>query len=132
MKALLKQSLRKAFELYLDDIVELLLAKCLECGENRDHFHHLVPKVYNGKTVVPVCHECHGHIHNKDFTDHKELTIQGMIKAGRKIIDQETLRKIAEELSQGKTYLEIRKKFEVGNSTILKARSLFPELFNRN
>lgn len=124
MRALLKDRLRKAFEARLDSIVSAVLSQCLECGADTSHFHHLVPKVRGGVTVVPLCDVCHGKVHDMDFTDHKELTKEGMKKAGLKVISDETYKKICKCLSQGWTFRKISEEFGVGSSTITRAKEM--------
>jgi hypothetical protein len=129
MRSLLKDRLRKAFEAQLDQIVDAVLSKCLECGADTAHMHHLVPRVHGGQVMVPVCNKCHGYIHDLDFTNHSELTKAGMRKAaeeGRfKFVDDSMLRAIAKRLDEGWTYRKIIEKHRVGKATIAKARRLY-------
>jgi DNA invertase Pin-like site-specific DNA recombinase len=46
--------------------------------------HHVIPKALGGNkedNLVPLCEACHGLVHNKDFTDWKELQRAGITKA---------------------------------------------------
>jgi hypothetical protein len=52
---------------------------CFECGSNGPlHFHHPIPRRLGGKKTIPLCEECHGKIHNIDFTNHGILTKKGL------------------------------------------------------
>lgn len=52
---------------------------CFECGSNGPlHNHHVVPRKLGGTKTVPLCEECHGKIHNLDFTNHGILTKKGL------------------------------------------------------
>jgi predicted HNH restriction endonuclease len=56
-------------------------APCFECGNPSDHNHHVIPKVYGGTQTIPLCEQCHGKVHDRKFTNHKEMTRMGLEKA---------------------------------------------------
>jgi hypothetical protein len=122
MKSILKDRLRKAFESHLDSVVEYVLSKCLECEADTDHMHHLIPKVHDGETVVPVCNACHGKVHDINFTNHAELTKAGMEKAGIRLVDDVLIEAVAQMLGDGKTYTEIANDLKVSRQTISKVK----------
>ena len=58
-----------------------MLGICFECEKACDiHNHHVVPRVVGGTKTVPLCEECHGKVHNKNFLRHSELTKIGLKK----------------------------------------------------
>lgn len=66
--------------------------KCVNCGGQAEHYHHVIPKSLGGtdnKTnLVPLCNSCHGKLHGIEFTSgklsHSELTRLGLEKARQK------------------------------------------------
>jgi hypothetical protein len=52
---------------------------CFECGRPARHNHHVVPQALGGTKTVPLCHRCHGLVHDVDFLHLSELQ-----KAARK------------------------------------------------
>ena len=61
---------------------------CINCGKEATQLHHVVPQVLGGNNVdncVWLCDECHGKIHNIEFTNnqlsHSDLTKLGIEKA---------------------------------------------------
>ena len=58
---------------------------CQYCGGDTEHVHHLIPIAVGGdnreNNLIPLCLECHGKIHNKDFSNWKELQRIGIEKA---------------------------------------------------
>ncbi len=54
--------------------------KCFECEKEAEHYHHVVPKVLGGTKTIPLCNYCHGLVHDRDFTHHKNLTKNGIQK----------------------------------------------------
>jgi hypothetical protein len=58
---------------------------CFECGiDGEIHNHHVVPKSKGGTKTVPLCTICHGKIHDRNFLNHKQLTIQGLANAKKR------------------------------------------------
>ena len=49
---------------------------CQYCGKPTEHIHHLIPIFKGGdnriSNLIPLCAECHGLIHNKNFKYDKE------------------------------------------------------------
>lgn len=131
MKTLLKARLRAAFELVLDGIVEDVLKQCLNCDASTQHFHHAVPRVLDGKTTIPVCHECHGKIHDANFMDHGELTKQGLRRAadeGRFLMHDESMyQKVFALLRAGYKSRQIRYRLGIGGTFYHKAKKRFTE-----
>jgi hypothetical protein len=54
---------------------------CFECGEPAECDHHVVPKSLGGTKTIPLCLECHGLVHERDFVRHKRLQMIGIAKA---------------------------------------------------
>ena len=54
---------------------------CFECGNTSDHDHHVIPKVYGGSKTIRLCERCHGKVHDRKFTNHKEMTKKGLAAA---------------------------------------------------
>lgn len=57
------------------------LDPCINCGNEGQHLHHVVPKSLGGNegsNLVPLCEVCHGRVHNRAFIDHKALTKAGL------------------------------------------------------
>ena len=55
--------------------------KCLECGEPRDEWHHLVPFSKGGKMMLPLCNNCNDLIHDKNLTSMRALAKDGKKRA---------------------------------------------------
>lgn len=48
--------------------------KCYECNKHGDiHFHHIIPYSKGGRKTIPLCEECHGKVHGRDFLKHSQL-----------------------------------------------------------
>lgn len=43
--------------------------------------HHVIPKTLGGTKTLPLCAVCHGLVHDRKFTSHRELTIKGLQQA---------------------------------------------------
>lgn len=41
---------------------------CFECGDPKDHDHHVVPLSRGGTKTIPLCSRCHGLAHHKRMT----------------------------------------------------------------
>ena len=47
---------------------------CFECDATGDiHQHHVVPKSLGGTRTIPLCVECHGKVHGRDYLKHTRL-----------------------------------------------------------
>lgn len=60
------------------------LDPCINCGNEGQHLHHVVPKVLGGNegsNLVSLCETCHANVHEVSFTNHKTLTKVGLQKA---------------------------------------------------
>lgn len=62
--------------------------KCINCGAEANHWHHVVPKSLGGRegtNKVPLCDKCHGLVHGVSYSDgtisHSDLTKQGLKRA---------------------------------------------------
>jgi len=56
---------------------------CINCGQPAEHWHHVVPKVLGGNDTtncVPLCHNCHGLVHDKKMAS-KALQRAGIERA---------------------------------------------------
>ena len=60
------------------------LDPCINCGNEGQHLHHVVPKSLGGNegsNLVSLCLTCHGLVHNKNFLKSKELQRKGIERA---------------------------------------------------
>ena len=62
--------------------------KCINCGAEASHWHHVVPKSLGGRegtNKVPLCDTCHGLIHGVSYSNgvisHSELIKTSLRKA---------------------------------------------------
>ena len=55
--------------------------RCFECGRPAKHNHHVVPRSFGGTQTVPLCYECHGKVHGRNFANHRNLTLAGIRRA---------------------------------------------------
>ncbi len=62
--------------------------KCINCGAEATHWHHVVPKSLGGRegtNRVPLCDKCHGLIHGVSYSDgtisHSDLVKQSLKRA---------------------------------------------------
>ena len=65
----------------MNNTITINLDKCFECGEPKEHMHHVIPKSKGGKKMIPLCAKCHGLVHGKDFVKHRTLLLEGIKKA---------------------------------------------------
>ena len=86
----------------------MIIGICFECGnEGGIDNHHVVPESLGGTKTVPLCYECHGLVHDRDFVKHRALVRAGIERAraegkynGRKVGSGET---VAQYLEKDKT-----------------------------
>lgn len=58
------------------------MKKCFECNStNFLHEHHVVPRVLGGTKTIPLCANCHGLVHSRDFLKSATLQKLGIEKA---------------------------------------------------
>ena len=115
--------------------------RCFECGSDTSiHFHHIVPKILGGTKTIPLCIQCHGKVHNNDFTSFQTLARIGLKKyverggkLGRKHNSNETIetfiskpkiKRIISLLNEGKSVRQIIKLTNASPTTIVKVRKL--------
>ena len=115
--------------------------RCFECGSDANiHFHHVVPKILGGTKTIPLCIQCHGKVHNNDFTSFQTLAQIGRKKyverggkLGRKHNSNETIetftskpkiQKIISLLNEGKSVRQIVRLTNTSATTIVKVRKL--------
>lgn len=129
MRDLLKARLRSVFEEILDELIGRLtngvIANCIECGAPTDHFHHPIPKVLGGSSTIPVCHACHGKIHNLDFENHGSLIKAGIDRARtgkNRLLTKDEIAEIRSAIDRGIPSRAIKKLFRCGDSTITRIR----------
>ncbi len=101
--------------------------RCFECDSKANHAHHVVPHVKGGTRTLPLCGECHGKVHDQDFTNHSELTKAGIVKArkegrphGRPKMDVDC-NKVAKLRSKGLTWQEVGVKLGISFETLRKS-----------
>ena len=119
--------------------------KCINCGAQAEHYHHVVPKSLGGtdkKTnLVPLCNSCHGKLHGIEFTNgklsHSELTRLGLERARQKgkriglekgqklttkksIIAKELIQKYSKDFNGNLSDAEVIKICEIARNTYYK------------
>ena len=58
---------------------------CFECGGAPVEMHHIVPRSMGGTRTLPLCHSCHGKIHDvKRSVNHRALVKKGLAAAAAK------------------------------------------------
>jgi 5-methylcytosine-specific restriction endonuclease McrA len=59
--------------------------KCVNCGKQAEHYHHIIPRSLGGTdnetNLVALCNTCHGKLHGLEYTDGK-LSHSELIKKG--------------------------------------------------
>ena len=81
---------------------------CFECGSKDEiHYHHVVPFSNGGTKTIPLCSICHGKVHERRFTNHREMVIRALknkkeqgIILGRPIDTKETKEDILKKYSE--------------------------------
>lgn len=115
---------------------------CFECGADKNiHQHHVVPQIRGGTKTIPLCGNCHGKVHGKNFgLEWKRLQMEGIQRAmargqygGRKIGTKESVekfinkpksKKIMNDLRNGHTIANITSMRNCSSSTVLKVKKL--------
>jgi hypothetical protein len=117
---------------------------CFECGSDQTiHFHHVVPKSRGGKMAIPLCENCHGLVHGKNFLHHRKLQMDGIERAklrgtykGRSSDTIETVEKFlskpknkiaSEYLKQGIKGCEISKITGLNPNTVSKIKKILKQ-----
>ena len=58
---------------------------CANCGGVSEHLHHIVPLIKGGtnndSNIIQLCNKCHGLVHDRDWTNHKKATKEGLERA---------------------------------------------------
>jgi len=111
---------------------------CFECGSKESiHYHHIIPEVMGGKQTIPLCEECHGKVHDRTFTKHRELQRIGIERAklegkfqGRKVNSVEPVEKYLEKEKTkgiinlymiGTSVREIQRTLKCSSNSVYKA-----------
>jgi hypothetical protein len=81
----------------MSNLVTIDFDKCYECGEPKDDMHHIVPKSKGGTKTIPLCLKCHGLVHDRDFVRHRQLMLEGIMRA--KALGKYTGRKLGTTLT---------------------------------
>lgn len=55
-----------------------MVAICFECSKPAQHLHHVVPRSCGGTKTLPLCEQCHGLVHDKQFMSISALTSSAM------------------------------------------------------
>lgn len=112
---------------------------CFECGSSENiHQHHIIPKSLGGTKTIPLCVECHGKVHQKDFVKFQNLAKLGRErytanggKLGRKsgsvestetFMNKPITKEIITLLEQGYSVRKIAKILSISTKTIVKVR----------
>jgi uncharacterized protein YerC len=115
---------------------------CFDCGSyNQINYHHVVPESKGGKRTIPLCIECHGKVHGRNFLNHKELQRIGIERAkregrflGRKVgtieddfkfLSKDKNMRIINLLIEGISYSKISKQVNVSTTTITKVNKAY-------
>ena len=115
---------------------------CFDCGSyNQINYHHVVPESKGGKRTIPLCIECHGKVHGRNFVNHKELQRIGIERAkregrynGRKVgtveddlkfLSKDKNMMIINLLTDGLSYGKIIKLTSVSPTTIIKVKRTY-------
>ena len=114
---------------------------CFECGSvNNIRNHHVVPKSLGGTKTISLCLDCHGKVHNMDFTKIEHLRKLGVEKAkangvfkGRAYGSVETRQKFLSKpnnramvalLNRGWSIRKICRELECSPNTVLKVKKI--------
>jgi hypothetical protein len=115
---------------------------CFECGSDENiHEHHVVPKSKGGTKTIPLCGNCHGVVHGKNFgLEWKRLQMEGINKAkkngkynGRgfgtsdsiqRFMSKPKSQEIMSLLDKGLIYSDIQSKLGCSPNLIRKLRKL--------
>lgn len=106
---------------------------CINCNKPATDLHHVIPIALGGtnkdSNIVPLCAECHGKIHDKDFIKMRRLQREGIALAkergaykGRKAVEidsrfiEEYNRYLAREINKS----QLAKILEVSRPTLDK------------
>ena len=116
--------------------------ECFEYGSTKNlHQHHVVPQVRGGTKTIPLCGDCHGKVHGKNFgMEWKRLQKEGIEKArlkglykGRANGSIETIEEffkkkktqnIMKDLDNGYTFREIMEMRKCGPGLVTKVKRL--------
>lgn len=102
------------------------LDPCINCGNEGEHLHHVVPKSLGGNegsNLVSLCLTCHGLVHEKDFLKSRELQRKGIERA-KKEGKYKGRKKTVDRLqicylnSQGLSQYEIADRMKVSRMTV--------------
>lgn len=107
---------------------------CFYCGEKAEHVHHIIPLSLGGdnrkNNLVSICLNCHGLIHQRDFTKYKELQKAGIEKAKsegkykggkRKNIDENLFNKLVVKWQNNEIpKVEISRQLNISRPTVDK------------
>lgn len=81
----MKSQLRKEFNTYIRNAFIKEHPLCQYCQKPAEHVHHIIPLAAGGdnreSNLISLCTQCHGKIHNKNFTINKEAQRKGIERA---------------------------------------------------
>jgi len=117
---------------------------CFECGSNDEiHYHHIIPFSSGGRKTIPLCCVCHGKVHDRKFTNHKEM-IKEVLKqkkesgfilgrpVGTKECEEDILKKYEEVVESYKKGLSIRVAANKLNLAINTVNKVYKIVRNRD
>ena len=123
-----------------EDMITIESNICFECGSDMNiHNHHVVAEVLGGTKTIPLCGDCHGKVHGKNFgLEWKRLQSIGILKArlanptlynGRSQNTKETKEQfltkhsnVVQYLEKGMKGVEINKLYNISLNTITKIK----------
>lgn len=104
---------------------------CINCGNEGQHLHHVVPKVLGGNegsNLVLLCLVCHGLVHNKNFLKSKALQKKGIERAkkegkytGRKPTAMLKSQEVAKLFIKGLSIIQIVESLNISRASVYRA-----------
>lgn len=123
-----------------EDMITIESNICFECGSDVNiHNHHVVAKSLGGIKTIPLCGDCHGLVHGKNFgLEWKRLQSAGILKtrltnptkySGRPQCTKETKEQfltkhsnVVQYLEKGMKGVEVSKLCNISGNTITKIK----------
>lgn len=103
------------------------LQKCFECGEMTTGRHHVVPVVFGGSKVIPLCRECHTMVHGYVSCGDaikeglKKAQLRGVKLGSPRKVTHEVISQVAELRKKGKSHRAIAKIVGLSIGSIVNA-----------
>jgi hypothetical protein len=119
--------------------------KCFECNSTDEiHYHHIIPFSQGGTKTIPLCSICHGKVHDRKFTNHREMVINALRKKkddgmilGRPVGTKENYKKtlekypdVVELYHNKKSIRDASKALDIGKNTVHKVYKILNKGLN--